>query len=137
MHYVRPVRNGFEYEVWIRHDTLAEQYRTWFYFSIGPSEPHRRIVITIVNFSKQRSLYRDGGMTPIVRSRMHPHLGWQRIPPRNCFYYKASASGSSGSAAASGSGGYLLSFVFTFGPDEGDVYDFAYSFPFTYTRLQR
>ena len=46
-------------------------------------------------------------------------MGWTRLPPRNCFYYKSPRHG----------GQYLLSFVFTFGGDENEVYDFAYTFP--------
>ena len=54
-------------------------------------------------------------------------MGWTRLPPRNCFYYKSPRHG----------GQYLLSFVFTFGGDENEVYDFAYSFPYSYTKLQK
>ena len=61
------------------------------------------------------------------RSRNKAHLGWARLPPRNCFYYKSSRHG----------GQYLLSFVFTFDGDENEVYDFAYSFPYSYTKLQK
>ena len=123
---VKPLNDGIEYEISLRPDTLADQYRNWFYFSVFGSKPNQRVVFSIVNFSKQRSLYRDR-MTPLVRSRSKPHLGWSRLPPRNCFYYKSSRHG----------GSYLLSFIFTFEADGDEIFDFAYSFPYTYTDLQK
>ena len=50
-------------------------------------------------------------------------MGWTRLPPRNCFYYKSPRHG----------GQYLLSFVFTFGGDENEVYDFAKNLQSTVT----
>lgn len=126
LHHVKPLNDGVEYEISLRPDTLADQYRNWFFFSVFGCKPKQRVVFSIVNFSKQRSLYRDR-MTPLVRSRSRMHLGWSRLPPRNCFYYKSPRHG----------GSYLLSFVFTFDGDENEVYDFAYSFPYSYTKLQR
>ncbi len=73
-----------------------------------------------MNFSKQRSLYRDR-MTPLVRSRSKLHPGWPSVPPHNCFYYKCTRHG----------GSYVLSFVFTLECDENEVFDFAYSFPYS------
>lgn len=51
---------------------------------------------------------------------------WERIPPKNCFYYRSPKTNNA----------YVLSFVFVF-DREHDKYAFAYSYPFTYTHQQR
>jgi len=88
-------------------------------------------VLNIVNFSKTKSLYREG-MSPLVRpsSRKEWYCAlWQgdadelreRVPSRQVFYYKSPRHKKS----------YILSFVFTFEREE-DTYYFAYSYPYTY-----
>ena len=76
-----------------------------------------------VNFSKTKSLYRHG-MTPIVRSTSRP--AWERLPPKSVFYYKSPRHKNN----------YVLSFVFVF-DEPNDDYEFAYTYPYTFTRLQR
>eukprot|EP00201_Polytomella_parva_P001714 CAMPEP_0175079256 /NCGR_PEP_ID=MMETSP0052_2-20121109/24712_1 /TAXON_ID=51329 ORGANISM="Polytomella parva, Strain SAG 63-3" /NCGR_SAMPLE_ID=MMETSP0052_2 /ASSEMBLY_ACC=CAM_ASM_000194 /LENGTH=491 /DNA_ID=CAMNT_0016349547 /DNA_START=225 /DNA_END=1700 /DNA_ORIENTATION=- len=63
-------------------------------------------------------------MTPIVRSERHP--AWRRLPARNTLYYRSPQQTDTQ---------YVLSFVFVF-EHEDDVYEFAYSYPFTFTALQ-
>lgn len=48
------------------------QHRVWFYFSVS-NIPFKnfRILLHVTNFSKSKSLYRDG-MSPVVRSRLRP-----------------------------------------------------------------
>ncbi|CAF4625126.1 unnamed protein product, partial [Rotaria sp. Silwood1] len=81
-----------------------------------------RVIFHIVNFSKVKSLYRDG-MTPLVKSTSRKR--WQRLPARNVFYYRCPDHRKN----------YVMSFTFCF-DREDDVYQFAYSFPYTYTQLQ-
>lgn len=76
----------------------------------------------MVNFSKSKSLYREG-MSPLVKSTSRPK--WQRIPPKNVFYYRCPEHKKN----------YVMSFVFCFDVED-DVYQFAYSFPYSYTKLQ-
>ena len=71
-------------------------------------------MLSIVNFSKTRSLYRHG-MSPVVRSALRP--AWHRVPARSTFYYKS----------AKHDNRYVLSFTFVFdkaragvGGNEGD-----------------
>ena len=64
------------------------------------------------------------GHAPQVSSSSRPR--WERIPPKNCFYYRSARANSA----------YVLSFVFVF-DREADKYAFAYSYPFTYTHQQR
>ena len=49
----------------------------------------------------------------------------QRLPTRNVFYYRCPDHRKN----------YVMSFTFCF-DREDDVYQFAYSFPYTYTKLQ-
>ena len=58
-------------------------------------------MLSIVNFSKTRSLYRHG-MSPVVRSALRP--AWHRVPARSTFYYKS----------AKHDNRYVLSFTFVF-----------------------
>jgi hypothetical protein len=46
----------------------------------------QRVLFSIVNFSKSRSLFREG-MSPLVCSSSRPT--WERIPAKNCFYYRS------------------------------------------------
>lgn len=111
-----------EYDLQIQPDSHNHRYRVWFYFSISNVRKKQVVVLNITNFSKGKSLYREG-MTPLVRSTSRPH--WQRMPSRNTFYYKCPRHNS-----------YVLTFVFEFDLEE-DVYYFAYCYPYTYTDLQR
>ena len=63
-------------------------------------------------------------MSPLVRSKKRPI--WQRVPEKNVFYYRSPEHKQ----------GYVLSFLFQF-DDAADTYFFAYSYPYTYTDLQR
>jgi hypothetical protein len=76
----------------------------------------------VVNFSKSKSLYREG-MSPLVKSTSRPK--WQRIPAKNVYYYRCPEHKKN----------YVMSFVFCFDVED-DVYQFAYAFPYSYTKLQ-
>ncbi|KXJ27532.1 Cytosolic carboxypeptidase 6 [Exaiptasia diaphana] len=112
----------FEYDLFVRPDTCNPRFRVWFNFTVENTAPYQRVIFNIVNFSKTKSLYREG-MTPLVKSTSRQK--WQRIPAKNCFYYRCPDHRKN----------YVLSFAFAF-DNETDVYQFAYCFPYTYSRLQ-
>ena len=112
----------FEYDLFIRPDTCNPRFRVWFNFTVENTAPYQRVIFNIVNFSKTKSLYREG-MTPLVKSTSRTK--WQRIPAKNCFYYRCPDHRKN----------YVLSFAFAFDNDT-DVYQFAYCFPYTYSRLE-
>ncbi|CAF1160127.1 unnamed protein product [Rotaria sp. Silwood1] len=114
--------NDFEYDLFIRPDTCCPRFRCWFLFTVENVKADQRVIFHIVNFSKAKSLYRDG-MTPLVKSTSRKR--WQRLPTRNVFYYRSPDHRKN----------YVMSFTFCF-DREDDVYQFAYSFPYTYTKLQ-
>ncbi|XP_034270934.1 cytosolic carboxypeptidase 6 isoform X2 [Pantherophis guttatus] len=112
----------FEYDLFIRPDTCNPRFRVWFNFSVENVKESQRVIFNIVNFSKTKSLYRDG-MAPMVKSTSRPK--WQRLPPRNVYYYRCPDHRKN----------YVMSFAFCF-DREDDIYQFAYCYPYTYTRLQ-
>mmetsp|Transcript_66797 Transcript_66797/g.111893 ORF Transcript_66797/g.111893 Transcript_66797/m.111893 type:complete len:439 (-) Transcript_66797:1599-2915(-) len=115
--------NDFEYDIQIRADTNNPHYRVWFYFSVSNVVAGQRVIFHLINCSKTKSLFRLG-MTPLVRSTSRPK--WERIPTRNCFYYRSPRHKRN----------YILSFAFAFDKEE-DTYYFAYCYPYTYTYLQK
>ncbi|CAF0840405.1 unnamed protein product [Brachionus calyciflorus] len=114
--------SDFEYDLFIRPDTCNARFRIWFNFTVENVKQEQRVVFNVVNFSKSKSLYREG-MSPLVKSTSRPK--WQRIPAKNVFYYRCPEHKRN----------YVMSFVFCFDVED-DVYQFAYSFPYSYTKLQ-
>lgn len=112
-----------EWELYIRPDSHNDRHRLWFFFKVSNCFRNQQVILSIVNFSKSRSLYREG-MSPVVRSCRRP--AWQRIPSEQVFYYRSQGHNLN----------YLLSFIFQFDHEEDDYY-FAYCYPYTYTDLQR
>ena len=139
-----------EYEISVRHDTNNPRQRLWFYFKAQNARAGQKVLIHIVNFSKTKSLYRDG-MSPLVRTASSPT--WERINPKSVFYYKQkdrptkkqddSGRGSPGpdggrDSPEDGEGGRktpcVLSIVYTF--ERKEAHWFSYSYPFGYTMQQ-
>ncbi|XP_041704911.1 cytosolic carboxypeptidase 6-like [Coregonus clupeaformis] len=112
----------FEFDLFIRPDTCNPRFRLWFNFTVENVQETQRVIFNIVNFSKTKSLYRDG-MSPVVKSTSRPK--WQRLPAKNVYYYRCPDHRRN----------YVMSFAFCF-DREDDVYQFAYCYPYTYTRLQ-
>lgn len=112
----------FEYDLFIRPDTCNPRFRVWFNFTVQNVRSGQKVIFNIVNFSKTKSLYREG-MSPLVKSTSRPR--WQRIPAKNVFYYKSPEHNRN----------YVMSFAFAF-DREADVYQFSYCFPYTYNKLQ-
>ena len=114
--------SDFDYDLFIRPDTCNARFRIWFNFTVENVKQEQRVIFNVVNFSKSKSLYREG-MSPLVKSTSRPK--WQRIPAKNVFYYRCPEHKKN----------YVMSFVFCF-DIEDDVYQFAYAFPYSYTKLQ-
>uniref|UniRef100_A0AAY4BUW1 Cytosolic carboxypeptidase N-terminal domain-containing protein n=1 Tax=Denticeps clupeoides TaxID=299321 RepID=A0AAY4BUW1_9TELE len=112
----------FEFDLFIRPDTCNPRFRVWFNFTLENVRETQRVIFNIVNFSKTKSLYRDG-MSPVVKSTSRPK--WQRLPAKNVYYYRCPDHRRN----------YVMSFAFCF-DREDDVYQFAYCYPYTYSRLQ-
>ncbi|XP_065084431.1 cytosolic carboxypeptidase 6-like isoform X2 [Ochlerotatus camptorhynchus] len=112
----------FEYDLFLRPDTCNPRYRFWFNFTVDNVKQDQRVIFNIVNINKNRNLFKDG-MTPLVKSSSRPK--WQRIPRCEVFYYKSAIHQNH----------YVLSFAFGF-DKEDEVYQFALTFPYSYSKLQ-
>ncbi|KAL9657279.1 hypothetical protein ABK040_011499 [Willaertia magna] len=112
--------SDYEYELYIRPDTNNLNKKLWFYFKVSNTFKNQKVLFTIANMSKHKSLYRDG-MTPLVKSTSRNY--WERIPEKQVYYYMKDNI-------------YYLSFVFVF-DNENDFYSFAYCYPYTYSDLQK
>ncbi|XP_068599840.1 cytosolic carboxypeptidase 6 [Brachionichthys hirsutus] len=112
----------FEFDLFIRPDTCNPRFRVWFNFTVENIRESQRVIFNVVNFSKTKSLYRDG-MSPVVKSTSRPK--WQRLPAKNVYYYRCPDHRRN----------YVMSFAFCF-DREDDIYQFAYCYPYTYSRLQ-
>ncbi|XP_061594196.1 cytosolic carboxypeptidase 6 [Cololabis saira] len=114
--------SDFEFDLFIRPDTSNPRFRVWFNFTVENVRETQRVIFNVVNFSKTKSLYRDG-MSPVVKSTSRPK--WQRLPSKNVYYYRCPNHRRN----------YVMSFAFCF-DREDDIYQFAYCYPYTYSRLQ-
>uniref|UniRef100_A0A8C6Q703 ATP/GTP binding protein-like 4 n=1 Tax=Nothobranchius furzeri TaxID=105023 RepID=A0A8C6Q703_NOTFU len=63
--------SDFEFDLFIRPDTCNPRFRLWFNFTVENVRETQRVVFNFVNFSKTKSLYRDG-MSPVVKSTSRP-----------------------------------------------------------------
>ncbi|KAG8469480.1 hypothetical protein KFE25_005935 [Diacronema lutheri] len=114
--------NALEWDVSIRADTLNPRFRVWYHFSVSNMLAGQKALINVTNFSKTKSLYRDG-MTPVVRSTSRPK--WERLPDKHVYYYRSPRH----------DGAYVLSVALAF--DRAETYHFAYCYPYTYGALQQ
>ncbi|XP_011302716.1 cytosolic carboxypeptidase 6 [Fopius arisanus] len=112
----------YEYDLFIRPDTCSPRLRLWFNFTVDNVRTDQRVIFNIVNVSKSKNLFREG-MTPLVKSTSKPK--WQRIPRKHVFYYRS----------AQHQNHHVLTFAFNF-DREDDVYQFALTYPYSYTRYQ-
>lgn len=112
----------FEYDLFLRPDTCNPRYRFWFNFTVDNVKQDQRVIFNIVNMNKSRNLFKDG-MTPLVKSSSRPK--WQRLPRCEVFYYKSAVHQNH----------YVLSYAFAF-DKEDEVYQFALTFPYSYSKLQ-
>ncbi|XP_047103655.1 cytosolic carboxypeptidase 6 [Schistocerca piceifrons] len=112
----------FEYDLFIRPDTCNPRFRLWFNFIVDNVRTDQRVIFNIVNFSKTKNLFRDG-MTPLVKSTSRPK--WQRMPNKHVYYYRSPEHQQQ----------HVLSFAFAFDREE-DVYQFALTYPYSYSRCQ-
>ena len=72
-----------EYDLEIRPDTLNARHRIWFYFSVRGATRGQKVILNILGYSKNKSLFRDG-MAPVVCSSGRPY--WERMPPNSVYY---------------------------------------------------
>ncbi|KAK6618515.1 hypothetical protein RUM43_013708 [Polyplax serrata] len=128
----------FEYDLFIRPDTCNPRARQWFNFSVDNTKVDQRVIFNIQEEKSLRARYdahhQVDESTKMVRSfpldtgrKVQSELMWckQRIPKKYVYYYKSPEH----------NGQNVLSICHGFDREE-DIYQFAFSFPFSYSKCQ-
>lgn len=120
-----------EYDLYMRADANTRGHNQWYYFKVCNKLP-QTVKFTVVNFTKADSLYSQG-MQPCVYSKKACasglSRGWHRAGEQvNYSYSKISRF------SIKRRNYWQLSFTYFFQHEEDEVF-FAYSIPYTFTRL--
>jgi hypothetical protein len=125
-----------EYDLYMRADSNTRGHHQWFYFKVLNHEQVGRYRFNIVNFTKNASLYHQG-----MRINVHSSdkEGWSK-GGENIVYKLSKISQpkvvpGQGYVFSSAKRYFQLSFDYDF-TRPGDTVSFAYSVPFTFSRLQ-
>lgn len=155
-----------EYDLYMRPDTNARGHHQWFYFRVTSRSNLGAVRFNILNFTKRRSLYENGMRVCVCSlaekqsrlaaakagssdSQLDAELaGWKRAgyditykPSKlnkiidRCLQSESQQPG--GEAAAALPRFFQMSFTYDFSLMVQDETYFAYSFPYTFTRLSR
>jgi len=118
-----------EYDMEIHHDLNSNGYRQWFYFSCSNTCAGKEVKFNLTNFVKTDSLF-NNGMRPLMFStkRSKEGIGWKRVGKQISYYENDKTQGKKNLRT--------LSFIHEFEIDD-DCCFFAFSYPYTYTFLQR
>ncbi|CAG9329115.1 unnamed protein product [Blepharisma stoltei] len=112
-----------EYDLYLRTDSNTYGHNQWYYFKVYNKSGMREVRFNIVNFSKRNSLYTQGMMPCIYREK----TGWIKGG------YDIVYTHSKVSRLTNNRHYYSLSFSFEF--KDNDAVFFAYSIPYSYTKL--
>ncbi|CAG9329613.1 unnamed protein product [Blepharisma stoltei] len=112
-----------EYDLYLRTDSNTYGHNQWYYFKVSNKSYAREVKFNIVNFSKRNSLYTQGLMPCIYREK----TGWVKGG------YNITYTSSKVNRLLVNRYYYSLSFLFQF--HENDTVFFAYSVPYSYTKL--
>mmetsp|Transcript_20166 Transcript_20166/g.37533 ORF Transcript_20166/g.37533 Transcript_20166/m.37533 type:complete len:868 (+) Transcript_20166:1967-4570(+) len=120
-----------EYDLYMRADANTRGHNQWYFFKVSNKRP-QTVKFTIVNFTKSDSLYSQG-MQPCVYSKKACasglSRGWHRAGEHvNYSYSKISRF------SAKNRTYWQMSFTYFFQHEDDEVF-FAYSIPYTFTRL--
>ena len=111
-----------EYDIQIRGDNANKKHSIWFYFRIKNAIKSQNIILHIYGYSKGKSQLSEG-FTPVIRSKTKPM--WIRMPNENINWFKCNKHKNNC---------FTISIAFETNNDE---YYIAYSYPYTYTYLQK
>ena len=113
-----------EFDLYMRADSNTLGHHQWYYFTA--SAPNGSIRFNILNFTKRDSLY-EQGMLPLVYEEHRQELGWHRAGSNVRYSYSKLNQWMTARRAY-----FCLSFEYEF---TGGPVHFAYSIPYTYSRL--
>ncbi|KAK9891541.1 hypothetical protein WA026_015502 [Henosepilachna vigintioctopunctata] len=121
------------YELHLRSDLYTNRYMQWFYFRVTNMRKNFLYRFSIVNFTKDGSLY-NSGLRPLMYSEKDSQLhsiGWRRCGEQITYFCNENLTEDGEDQQMT----YTLTFTVTF-PHEGDTVYFASCYPYTYTNLQ-
>ncbi|VDQ02168.1 unnamed protein product, partial [Trichobilharzia regenti] len=101
--------SDYEYDLFIRPDTCNTRFRVWFNFTVENTKYQQQDEVALSG--------RYVSFSQVIQP--------SRIPQKCVFYYRCPEHKKK----------YVMSFAFSFDCEE-DVYQFAYCYPYTYSRLQ-
>ncbi|XP_045479468.1 cytosolic carboxypeptidase 2-like isoform X2 [Harmonia axyridis] len=121
------------YELYLRSDLYTQRYMQWFYFRVTNMKKNFLYRFSIVNFTKDGSLY-NSGLRPLMYSEKDSQLhsiGWRRCGDQITYFCNENVTEEGEDQQMT----YTLTFTVSF-PHEGDTVYFASCYPYTYTNLQ-
>ncbi|KAJ3033857.1 Cytosolic carboxypeptidase 1 [Rhizophlyctis rosea] len=119
-----------EYDLLLQTDinSARGRHNQWFNFTIQGARSNTPYRFNIINMSKPQSQF-NFGMQPVVYSRKEGT--WRRVGESVSYYKNRYLKPGTPAGVHS-----TLSFTLTF-PNDNDVYQVAYHYPYTYSDLQR
>jgi hypothetical protein len=99
----------------------AQNYRTWFHFSVTGVPRGDTVIFSIRNMNNQGRLFKLG-LKPVYRNSVSG--GWQRIPASVQYDYLDEG------------GPFFITFTHNFIYDETETTYFAFSYPFSFEEIQ-
>jgi len=141
-----------EYELYVNSDTNAPNTFQWFFFSVENTKAKQKVKFTVMNITRYAKFYAENEMKPVVFSETDykKHIKWNNNNIDNCklskvidynYQYGARSIPLKPNTILQHESGsniqyYSLSFSYIFEYDNDKVY-FAFSSPYSYTRLNR
>ncbi|XP_019872750.1 cytosolic carboxypeptidase-like protein 5 [Aethina tumida] len=114
-----------EFNIWTKPDCHGTEYengnRTWFYFGLKANEPSILIKFNLVDLNRQGKMYSQG-MAPVHRI-IPGKPQWERIRDRPTYTINDNI--------------FTLTFKFRTPENVQSIMYFAFTYPFTYTELDR
>ncbi|KAK5643634.1 hypothetical protein RI129_007479 [Pyrocoelia pectoralis] len=121
------------YELYLRTDLYTNKHMQWFYFKVTHMKKGIVYRFSIVNMTKDESLYNDG-MKPLLYSTKDAQLhnvGWRRCGDNITYFCNENVGPEETEQLMT----YSLTFTLEFPHDDDEVY-LSYCYPYTYTDLQ-
>lgn len=122
-----------DYNLLLQNDINSKGHTQWYFFRLQNTSKNLTVRFNLLNFVKPDSLY-NHGMRVLIYSVMEnseTDKGWFR-GGEDIMYYP---NGVKREGSKTGKCYYTLSFKYTFDRDNDTIY-FAYSLPYTYSKLQ-
>ncbi|XP_033338745.2 uncharacterized protein LOC117227533 [Megalopta genalis] len=120
------------YQLYLRKDLYTQRHTQWYYFRISNTRSRTTYRLSIVNLSKEESLYNEG-LRPLLYSTEDAKkraVGWRRCGDNIAYYRNDSSSDEEKEREK-----HTLSFNVSF-PHDRDIVYLAHCYPYTYSDLQ-